>query len=261
MGDLLDRLFGLLDDAAEACGVSKVDTIGDAYLCAANLAGDHPGDHAARMARFAAAALRAARATAIDPEDPGRGRVRMRVGLHSGPCTAGVVGRRCPKYTLFGDTINVAARMEQSGAPGRIQCTAFTADLIRAQDPAAVLTRRGPVEVKGKGTMETYWLEPGPDPDDEVDAGGGAAAEASEGAAAARDSGSPRRSAAAADTEAGPAAAGPVPAGGSLAHAGSDLSLGSCCDAEAPWPGRWGAGSTRRVAHAERPDGPGASPA
>jgi hypothetical protein len=110
------------------------------------------------MARFSVAAVRAAAATPIDPLDPARGGVRIRVGLHSGPCSAGVVGRQCPKYTLYGDTINVAARMEQSGAPGRVQCTAFTAALVRAQDPAAVLRPRGAVEVKGKGAMQTCWI-------------------------------------------------------------------------------------------------------
>ena len=110
------------------------------------------------MARFAVAAVRAAAETPVDEDDPAAGRVRMRVGLHSGPCTCGVVGRQCPKYTLFGDTINVAARMEQSGVPGRVQCSAVTAALIRAQDPGVVLEARGSVEIKGKGSMETFWV-------------------------------------------------------------------------------------------------------
>ncbi len=116
------------------------------------------------MARFALAALRAAAATPVDPADPGRGAVRLRVGLHSGPCSAGVVGRSRPKYTLFGDTINVAARMEQGGLPGRAQCTAATAALVRAQDPAGRVglePRGAPVEVKGKGAMETFWIVEG----------------------------------------------------------------------------------------------------
>ena len=116
------------------------------------------------MARFALAALRAAAETPVDPADPGRGAVRLRVGLHSGPCSAGVVGRSRPKYTLFGDTINVAARMEQGGLPGRAQCTAATAALVRAHDPAGRVglePRGAPVEVKGKGTMETFWIVEG----------------------------------------------------------------------------------------------------
>jgi class 3 adenylate cyclase len=110
------------------------------------------------MSRFAAAALSAAAATPIDPATPGLGAVLLRVGLHSGPCSAGVVGRNHPKFTLFGDTVNTAARMEQTSVPGRVQCSATTAALIRAQDPAIPLLSRGPMDVKGKGMMETFWV-------------------------------------------------------------------------------------------------------
>ena len=115
-------------------------------------------DHAARMSRFAAAALSAAAATPVDPTAPGLGSVLLRVGLHSGPCSAGFVGRDHPKFTLFGDTINTAARMEQTAVAGRVQCSATTAALIRAQDPAIPLLARGPMDVKGKGVMETFWV-------------------------------------------------------------------------------------------------------
>ena len=155
---LLDRLFDRLDAAAQLHGVTKIETIGDAYLCVANLTGADAADHAARMARFGLAALRAAASTPVDEGDPARGCLQIRVGLNSGPCTAGVVGRQCPKYTLFGDTINVAARMEQSGEPCRVQCTLRTAGLIRAQDPTIAVVPRGVVEIKGKGSMETYWV-------------------------------------------------------------------------------------------------------
>ena len=158
MSGLLDRLFDRLDAAAQLHGVTKIETIGDAYLCVANLTGADAADHAARMARFGLAALRAAASTPVDEGDPARGCLQIRVGLNSGPCTAGVVGRQCPKYTLFGDTINVAARMEQSGEPGRVQCTLRTAGLIRAQDPTIAVVPRGVVEIKGKGSMETYWV-------------------------------------------------------------------------------------------------------
>jgi class 3 adenylate cyclase len=169
--DMLDRLYSRLDAAAEACGAAKVETIGDAYLCVTNLAGDQASDHAARMARFALAALRAAAATLVDEEDPGRGGLRLRVGLHSGPCTAGVVGRQCPKFTLFGEAVAVASRMEASGAPGRVHCSARAAALLRAQDPAAAVEPRGGVDVKGLGAVETFWLT---DPRAEAEAAAGA---------------------------------------------------------------------------------------
>ena len=160
VSDMLDRLYLRLDELADRLGVYKVETIGDAYLCATNILSDQAGSHAAIMARFALEALRAAAATSVDPDDPSKGCVRIRIGLNSGPCMASVVGRKNPKYTLFGDTINVASRMETSSRPGRVQCTARTAELIREQDPGAVrLQRRGLISVKGKqGLMETYWV-------------------------------------------------------------------------------------------------------
>ena len=110
------------------------------------------------MSRFATAALAAAAATPIDPAAPGLGAVLLRIGLHSGPCSAGVVGRDHPKFTLFGDTVNTAARMEQTALAGRAQCSAASAALIRNQDPAVRLLARGTMEVKGKGAMETFWV-------------------------------------------------------------------------------------------------------
>jgi class 3 adenylate cyclase len=155
---MLDRLFDRLDRAAEQLGVYKVETIGDAYICATNVVCDQAGCHAAVLARFAVAAVRAAAETLVDEDDPGRGCVRFRVGLHSGPCTACVMGRTSPKYTLLGDTVNTASRMESTSVPGRAQCSARTAELIREQDPTLRLRARGGVEVKGKGIMDTFWI-------------------------------------------------------------------------------------------------------
>jgi guanylate cyclase len=151
VSDMLDRLYVCLDELADRLGVYKVETIGDAYLCATNILSDQDDSHAAIMARFAVEAMRAAAATPVDPDDPSQGCVQIRIGLNSGPCMASVVGRKNPKYTLFGDTINVASRMESSSRPGRIQCTARTRELILAQDPGTVrLQRRGLISVKGK---------------------------------------------------------------------------------------------------------------
>ncbi len=160
VNSLLDRLYDRLDSVAEGLGVYKIETIGDAYLCAANVVQNQTNTHALIMAQFAVAAQQAAAETLIDEDDEERGPVRIRVGLSSGPCMASVVGHRNPKYTLFGDTINTASRMESSSVAGYIQCSQRTADLLRVQDPGRLIhvELRGRVRIKGKGDMITYWI-------------------------------------------------------------------------------------------------------
>merc|ERR1712188_84645 len=157
VSEMLDRLYTQFDTLVSMHDIFKVETIGDAFMCCANLVKDQD-DHAARMGRFAVNAIEAAAMTLIDEDDPDRGCINIRVGLHSGPVVANVVGSRNPRFCLFGDTINVASRMESSSEAGRIHLSTAARKLVAEQDPSMPLRSRGKIPIKGKGTMHTYWL-------------------------------------------------------------------------------------------------------
>jgi adenylate cyclase len=146
----LDRLFSHFDTLVERHGLEKIKTIGDAYMAAAGVP-DPCDDHASRAALLALD-MRASIATSTIANPRG---LELRIGINSGPVTAGVIGTKRFLYDLWGDAVNTASRMESNGTPGEIQITRSTYELI---EDAFVCTPRGTIPVKGKGEMETWYL-------------------------------------------------------------------------------------------------------
>ncbi|XP_025860973.1 retinal guanylyl cyclase 1 [Vulpes vulpes] len=154
--DLLNDLYTLFDAIIGSHDVYKVETIGDAYMVASGLPQRNGQRHAAEIANMALDILSAVGSFRMRhmPEVP----VRIRIGLHSGPCVAGVVGLTMPRYCLFGDTVNTASRMESTGLPYRIHVNMSTVRILRALDEGFQTEVRGRTELKGKGAEDTYWL-------------------------------------------------------------------------------------------------------
>lgn len=147
----LNEIFSEFDDLAAQYGLEKIKTVGDAYMVAGGLPDPRP-DHCAAVAEFALAIVDKMRGHSSWDGRP----MRIRVGINSGPVVAGVIGRRKFIYDLWGDTVNVASRMESGGLADFIQVTAAVRDRLSDR---YTFEERGPVPVKGKGEMVTYLLQ------------------------------------------------------------------------------------------------------
>jgi class 3 adenylate cyclase len=146
----LNDLFSVFDQHARQRGLEKIKTIGDAYMVAGGLPDPRP-DHAQAVIEMALAIRdEVARRT-----DPGGQPLAVRIGIDTGPVVAGVIGTSKFSYDLWGDTVNTASRMESQGVAGCIQVTARTYERLR---DGYRFERRGPIPVKGKGEVVTYFL-------------------------------------------------------------------------------------------------------
>jgi class 3 adenylate cyclase len=147
---MLDELFSVFDRLAEIHGLEKIKTIGDAYMVVAGIP-QPVADHALAIAHMALDMLAAIEAYSKKHETD----LSIRIGVHTGPVVAGVIGKKKFIYDLWGDTVNTASRMESHGVPGRVHLTGVTADLVKS---TFELEARGPVDIKGKGIMETFLI-------------------------------------------------------------------------------------------------------
>jgi class 3 adenylate cyclase len=147
---VLDRIFTAFDEIVTKAGLERVKTMGDGYLVIGGAGEQRQGDlgKAAAAARAMIGVVEAARQEFRLP-------LGLRVGLHVGPVIGGVIGRDRPTYDYWGDTLNIASRLEVTGVPGEIHCSEAVYWRLRGTHD---FEARGPIELKGYSRVETYYL-------------------------------------------------------------------------------------------------------
>ncbi|HET7677221.1 MAG TPA: adenylate/guanylate cyclase domain-containing protein, partial [Candidatus Limnocylindrales bacterium] len=147
--DVLNRVFSLFDELVDRYELEKIKTIGDAYMVVGGLP-PRMDDHVARVAEMALAL-----SGAVERIGPTPGPIEFRIGIHTGPAVAGVIGVKKFIYDVWGDTVNLASRMETHSVPGRIQVTGAVYGRLRDRYR---FEERGTIDVRGKGPMPTWFL-------------------------------------------------------------------------------------------------------
>ena len=149
--EILNHLFSSFDALASRLKLEKIKTIGDAYMVAGGLPEENPR-HATAVAQMALGMLEIVQETGKRFDE----KLEVRIGIHSGEVVAGLIGRHRSIYDVWGDTVNTASRLESSGLPNRIQISDST---YRQVKDSFACELRGPVEIKGKGMILTYFLD------------------------------------------------------------------------------------------------------
>jgi class 3 adenylate cyclase len=148
--EILNLIFSKFDLLSQQHGLEKIKTIGDAYMVVGGLP-TYREDHAEAIARMALDMQ-----ASLDSVNHKLGQsFCLRIGINIGPVVAGVIGLTKFIYDLWGDTVNVASRMESSGIPGEIQVTSAVYERLKEK---FTFKKRGDIAIKGKGEMTTYFL-------------------------------------------------------------------------------------------------------
>ncbi|GAV02261.1 hypothetical protein RvY_12852 [Ramazzottius varieornatus] len=152
---LLNNLYTMFDSILEKFDAYKVETIGDAYMVASGLPVRNGNRHASEIA-LVSLQIKKDLDTFKIPHQP-NDKLRLRIGVHSGSCVAGIVGLKMPRYCLFGDTVQIAMKMESSGEPMKIQCSSAAKELLDDIGGFQLQERDRTVEFKN-GDIKTFWL-------------------------------------------------------------------------------------------------------
>ncbi|CAF1022903.1 unnamed protein product [Rotaria sordida] len=152
--DMLNRLYSIFDSLLENFDVYKVETIGDAYMVVSGAPKRNGDKHPNEIANMSLALLRCKQQVRVPRTSA---QLQLRIGIHTGPVCAAVIGSKMPRYCMFGDTVNVASRMESSGLPERIHLSSDTYKRLINRDQY-IFEDRGEIQIKGKGHMCTYFL-------------------------------------------------------------------------------------------------------
>ncbi|XP_055353691.1 guanylate cyclase 2D-like [Paramacrobiotus metropolitanus] len=152
--NLLHAVYLMFDEEISKYDVHKIETIGDTYMVASGIPVRNGIQHVTAICRMAKSMMDRFGTFCL----PKGTHMQLRAGIHSGPCAAGVVGHKLPRYCLFGDAVNTSSRMTTHGEPGRIHASENTILLIPKDAMDVVYINRGEIFVKGKGQMSTYWI-------------------------------------------------------------------------------------------------------